>query len=161
MPDWSSLLPSKAEAVSAAPDDDDDCVRIAPDGTPTMAVFFAGALHEGIATALQQSKHVVCFVTGKQASGRARPPMLDRKAHTCVHADEDEESQRWETDYLVDDGVQESLRSEAITLRLVAGSDEAGSLEALFPVPKKPTVVVIKCVPPCCAGRRLLSRGPR
>lgn len=44
----------------------------------------------------------------------------------------------------MDDHVQEGLQSGAITLRLVSGSDEAGYLEALFPVPKKPTMVVIK-----------------
>ena len=105
-----------------------------------MAMFFAGALHEGIAAALQQSKHVVCFVTGKAASGRAHVRPEDSGA--C--ADEEEESQQWETDFLADGDVQEGLRSGAITLRLVAGSDEAGYLEALFPVPKKPTLVVIK-----------------
>lgn len=42
------------------------------------------------------------------------------------------------------DAVKRTLKSQAITLRLQAGSQEAGYLEALFPVPRKPTVVVIQ-----------------
>ncbi|GKT95220.1 LOW QUALITY PROTEIN: UBX domain-containing protein [Colletotrichum tofieldiae] len=60
-------------------------------------MFFTGSLQEGIATALQQSKCVFCFVT-----------------------------------------------DEAVALRLKKGSEEAGYLAAIFPLPNTPTVVVIK-----------------
>jgi len=33
-----------------------------------------------------------------------------------------------------------------VVLRLVAGTEEAGFLEALFPIPRKPTVVMIQYV---------------
>ncbi|KAI1494615.1 hypothetical protein F5X96DRAFT_616858 [Biscogniauxia mediterranea] len=84
-------------------------------------MFFEGSLQEGISTALQQSKLVVCFVT-----------------------DNETESQQWETEFLADDSIKAPLESQAVVLRLVAGSEEAGFLEALFPVPKKPTVVIIQ-----------------
>lgn len=84
-------------------------------------VFFTGTLQEGIQTALQQSKLVVCFVT-----------------------DDQEESKTWETEYLTDDSVAPSLEKDAVVLRLEAGSQEAGYLAAIFPLPKTPTLVIIK-----------------
>ncbi|KAK2764771.1 ubx domain-containing protein [Colletotrichum kahawae] len=84
-------------------------------------MFFTGSLQEGIASALQQSKCVFCFVT-----------------------DEQEESQRWETEYLTEESVAPLLQDEAVALRLKQGSEEAGFLAAIFPLPNTPTVVVIK-----------------
>ncbi|KAI0545871.1 hypothetical protein F4679DRAFT_559582 [Xylaria curta] len=84
-------------------------------------MFFEGSLQEGISTALQQSKQVVCFVT-----------------------DDGSESQQWENEFLVDDSIRPGLESQSVILKLTAGSEEAGYLEALFPVPKKPTVVIIQ-----------------
>ncbi|KAI0185540.1 hypothetical protein EV127DRAFT_441433 [Xylaria flabelliformis] len=84
-------------------------------------MFFEGSLQEGISTALQQSKQVVCFVT-----------------------DDGSESQQWENEFLKDDSIRPGLESRSVILRLTAGSEEAGYLEALFPVPKKPTVVIIQ-----------------
>ncbi|KAI1366638.1 hypothetical protein F5Y08DRAFT_123468 [Xylaria arbuscula] len=84
-------------------------------------MFFQGSLQEGISTALQQSKQVVCFVT-----------------------DDGDESQKWENEFLTDDSIRPGLESSSVLLRLLAGSEEAGYLEALFPVPKKPTIVVIQ-----------------
>lgn len=84
-------------------------------------VFFNGTLQEGITTALQQSKLVVCFVT-----------------------DDQEESKTWETDFLTDEGIAPALEKDAVVLRLEAGSQEAGYLAAIFPLPKNPTLVIIK-----------------
>lgn len=84
-------------------------------------VFFAGTLQEGISTALQQSKLVVCFVT-----------------------DDKEESKHWESEYLTDGTIAPLLGKDAVVLRLEAGSEEAGYLAAIFPLPKTPTVVVIR-----------------
>lgn len=84
-------------------------------------MFFSGTLQEGISTALQQSKLVACFVT-----------------------DDQEESKTWETEYLTDESIAPSLEKEAVVLRLAAGSEEAGYLAAIFPLPKIPTVVVIR-----------------
>lgn len=84
-------------------------------------VFFTGTLQEGISTALQQSKLVVCFVTDGQ-----------------------QESQTWESEYLQDDSIAPFLEKDAVVLRLEAGSQEAGYLAAIFPLPKTPTVVIIK-----------------
>lgn len=84
-------------------------------------MFFQGTLQQGISTALQHNKQVVCFVT-----------------------DEEDESQQWEDEFLAEDLLKGPLESQAVTLRLKAGSEETGYLEALFPVPRKPTIVVIK-----------------
>lgn len=84
-------------------------------------VFFTGTLQEGITTALQQSKLVVCFVT-----------------------DDKEESKNWESEYLTDEIIAPLLGKDAVVLRLEAGSEEAGYLAAIFPLPKTPTLVVIK-----------------
>ncbi|RYP35161.1 hypothetical protein DL767_003938 [Monosporascus sp. MG133] len=84
-------------------------------------MFFQGSLQEGINTALQEAKLVVCFVT-----------------------DEESESQLWENEFLTDELLKSSLESQAVALRLRAGSQEAGFLEALFPVPRKPTLVMIQ-----------------
>lgn len=61
-------------------------------------------------------------------------------------SDGEEESQQWETEFLTEDSVKTHLQTKAVTLRLQAGSEEAGYLEALFPVPRKPTVVIIEYV---------------
>ncbi|KAJ2971614.1 hypothetical protein NUW58_g9367 [Xylaria curta] len=84
-------------------------------------MFFEGSLQDGISTALQQSRQVVCFVT-----------------------DGSSESQQWESEFLKDESIRPGLESQSVVLRLSAGSEEAGYLEALFPVPKKPTIVVIQ-----------------
>ncbi|KAI3537241.1 UBX domain-containing protein [Colletotrichum filicis] len=84
-------------------------------------MFFTGGLQEGIATALQQSKCVFCFVT-----------------------DEEAESQTWEDEYLTESSIETLLQDEAVALRLKKGSEEAGYLAAIFPLPNTPTVVVIK-----------------
>ncbi|KAF3765082.1 putative Ubx7 [Cryphonectria parasitica EP155] len=84
-------------------------------------VFFTGTLQEGISTALQQSKLVVCFVTDGQ-----------------------EESKTWENEFLTDSTIAPSLEKDAVVLRLEAGSQEAGYLAAIFPLPKIPTLVIIK-----------------
>ncbi|KAI0468949.1 hypothetical protein F4859DRAFT_489543 [Xylaria cf. heliscus] len=84
-------------------------------------MFFEGSLQDGISAALQQSKQVVCFVT-----------------------DDGSEGQQWENEFLTDDSIRPGLESQSVILRLIAGSEEAGYLEALFPVPKKPTVVIIQ-----------------
>ncbi|KAL2261600.1 hypothetical protein VTK26DRAFT_3809 [Humicola hyalothermophila] len=84
-------------------------------------VFFQGTLQEGIAAALQQSKSVVCFVTDGEA-----------------------ESLLWEDDFFCEEEIQSLLTSQSVTLRLAAGSQEEGFLAQLYPIPKKPTVVVIK-----------------
>ncbi|KAK2058495.1 UBX domain-containing protein [Colletotrichum caudatum] len=84
-------------------------------------MFFTGSLQQGIATALQQNKCVFCFVT-----------------------DEEAESQIWETEFLTESAITALLQDEAVALRLKKGTEEAGYLAAIFPLPKTPTVVVIK-----------------
>jgi hypothetical protein len=84
-------------------------------------MFFTGTLQEGISKALQEAKLVVCFVT-----------------------DEEEESTAWENEFLTDGAVAPLMAKDAVSLRLKAGTQEAGYLAAIFPLPKNPTLVIIK-----------------
>lgn len=84
-------------------------------------MFFTGTLQEGISKALQEAKLVVCFVT-----------------------DEEEESSTWENEFLTDETIAHLMEKDAVSLRLKAGSQEAGYLAAIFPLPKNPTLVIIK-----------------
>ncbi|KAL2198645.1 hypothetical protein P885DRAFT_67806 [Corynascus similis CBS 632.67] len=83
--------------------------------------FFQGTLQEGITAALQQAKAVVCFVT-----------------------DGETESQQWEDEFFADEEILSLVQANAVSLRLIAGSQEEGFLAQLYPIPKKPTVVVIR-----------------
>ncbi|TFB03290.1 hypothetical protein CCMA1212_004808 [Trichoderma ghanense] len=114
-------------------------------------MFYQGSLQEGISTAVGQQKLVLCFVTN-----------------------ENEESQTWENEYLQDSSVSSRppylrkmepcgvrhmqrymksrfegylsklIETQAVALRLIAESEEAGYLSQIFPLPKTPTVVIMK-----------------
>ncbi|KAK5998890.1 hypothetical protein PT974_01274 [Cladobotryum mycophilum] len=84
-------------------------------------MFYEGTLQEGISTAVGQQKLVLCFVT-----------------------DENEEGQIWEKEYLRDDALQTLIQEQAVALRLISGSEEAGYLAQIFPLPRTPTVVIMK-----------------
>ncbi|KAI1067784.1 hypothetical protein LB507_010507 [Fusarium sp. FIESC RH6] len=84
-------------------------------------MFYEGTLQDGISTAVGQQKLVLCFVT-----------------------DEGDESTQWENEFLTDDTLGDLLNEHAVALRLKAGSEEAGYLAQIFPLPRTPTVVIIK-----------------
>ncbi|KAG4438598.1 hypothetical protein IFR05_005922 [Cadophora sp. M221] len=84
-------------------------------------MFYQGDLQSGIGQAMQEAKLVGCFVT-----------------------DGGEESQIWENDFLQEEPLKELLAEQTVLLRLVAGSQEAGYLAAIYPLPKTPTFVLIK-----------------
>ncbi|KAJ5116410.1 hypothetical protein N7456_000758 [Penicillium angulare] len=84
-----------------------------------MAGFFKGNLQDGIGLAVREAKAVVCFVRD---------------------ADDAQASSTWEQEYL----LTPALETNAILLRIIAGSQEAGFLTSFCPIAKFPTVVVIK-----------------
>jgi hypothetical protein len=84
-------------------------------------MFYDGALQHGISVAVAQQKAVLCFVTN-----------------------DDEESTKWEQEYLQDEAINKLITTKAVALRLEAGSDEAGYLAQIFPLPQTPTVVIMK-----------------
>ncbi|KAJ5288549.1 hypothetical protein N7478_001579 [Penicillium angulare] len=86
-----------------------------------MAGFFKGNLQDGIGLAMREAKAVVCFVR-----------------------DDGHASSTWEEEYLVGENVTPALDTNAILLRIIAGSQEAGFLTSFCPIAKFPTVVVIK-----------------
>ncbi|KAG0650239.1 ubx domain-containing 7 [Hyphodiscus hymeniophilus] len=101
-------------------------------------MFYNGDLQSGIAKAVQQSKLVACFVWGIFHHVPRKPRVL------TMCPDDSEESKLWENDYLQDGTLKSSLSNQAVVLRLVAGSQEAGYLAAIYPLPKIPTLVIIK-----------------
>ena len=84
-------------------------------------MFFQGSLQEGISQAVQQARSVICFVTDGGA-----------------------ESTEWEETILTHADVKPLLESQAVLLRLEAGSESESFLAQLYPLPKKPTLVCIK-----------------
>ncbi|RDL36055.1 uncharacterized protein BP5553_06667 [Venustampulla echinocandica] len=84
-------------------------------------MFYQGDLQSGISKAVQESKLVACFVT-----------------------DNGEESQLWEQEFLGDPTVNTLLADQTVILRLGATSQEAAYLAEIYPLPKTPTLVVIK-----------------
>ncbi|QPC70130.1 hypothetical protein HYE68_000882 [Fusarium pseudograminearum] len=83
-------------------------------------MFYQGTLQEGISTAVSQQKLVLCFV-----------------------ADDSDESRQWETEFLTDDTLSDLFKGHLL-LRLKAGSEETDHLAQIFPLPRTPTVVIIK-----------------
>ena len=88
------------------------------------SMFYEGDLESGISIALRESKFVACFVR-----------------------DDGEESSKWEDEYLGDAQVKAALTDRAITLRIQAGSQEAGFLAAYYPVQAVPALVIIQYAP--------------
>ncbi|KAI8957824.1 hypothetical protein F5Y11DRAFT_65844 [Daldinia sp. FL1419] len=84
-------------------------------------LFFQGNLQDGISLAIKESKMVLAFVTSRS-----------------------DESQLWEYELTTNESLKIPLERQAVALRLWEGSEEAGYLEALFPIPKKPTIVIIQ-----------------
>lgn len=62
--------------------------------------FFQGSLQEGIGAALQQSRSVVCFVTGMSL---VLFQIWSQVADLII--DEQDESQTWENEYLKEEEV--------------------------------------------------------
>ncbi|KAJ5726385.1 uncharacterized protein N7483_007742 [Penicillium malachiteum] len=86
-----------------------------------MATFFEGSVQDGIALAVRETKAVVCFVR-----------------------DDAQTSFTWEEEYFSDERIAPALDTNAVLLRITAGSQEAGFLTSFCPIAKLPTVVVIK-----------------
>ncbi|PFH62512.1 hypothetical protein XA68_13251 [Ophiocordyceps unilateralis] len=84
-------------------------------------MFYQGSLQEGISAAVEQQKMVLCFVTN-----------------------ESEESRLWENEFLREPSLSELIDGQAVALRLEAGSESAGYLAQIFPLPQTPTVVIMK-----------------
>ncbi|UNI24247.1 hypothetical protein JDV02_010010 [Purpureocillium takamizusanense] len=84
-------------------------------------MFYKGSLQEGISSAVGQQKLVLCFVTN-----------------------DNDESRQWQDEYLQDSSLKELIQKQAVALRLQAGSEEAGYLAQIFPLPQTPTIVIMK-----------------
>ncbi|KIW13311.1 hypothetical protein PV08_08499 [Exophiala spinifera] len=83
-------------------------------------MFHEGDLQSGIGLALQQSKAVLCFVQ-----------------------DQSEASREWES-VLNGESIKTAITSQAVALRIEAGSQEAGFLSPICPIDSIPAIIVIK-----------------
>lgn len=59
---------------------------------------------------------------------------------------DDDQSSRWEDEYLKDDQIARALALKAVTLRINAQSAEAGFLAAYYPLPVVPAFILIQYV---------------
>ncbi|EED13912.1 UBX domain protein [Talaromyces stipitatus ATCC 10500] len=84
-------------------------------------MFYQGDLQSGIATAMREAKPVVCFVR-----------------------DDHEESTTWENEYFDNDELRGLVSDSSVTLRLIAGTQEAGFLTSICPIQTFPAVIVIR-----------------
>ncbi|KAL4922193.1 hypothetical protein BDW62DRAFT_78901 [Aspergillus aurantiobrunneus] len=85
-------------------------------------MFFAGTLQEGISSAVQNSKTVICFVS-----------------------DDGETSLTWQEEYFTgQEQFTQLLEARSVLLRIGKDSPEAGFLASVCPVSQYPTVVVIR-----------------
>lgn len=84
-------------------------------------MFYAGDLQSGIALAIKNHKSVVCFITN-----------------------EGPQSQVWQSEYLVQDDVAAALSRQAVTLRILAESQEVTYLKAYYPVHTVPSLIIIQ-----------------
>ncbi|KAF3134593.1 hypothetical protein TWF569_010167 [Orbilia oligospora] len=85
------------------------------------SIFFSGRIEEAIQATVANQKPLACFVT-----------------------DETDDSNLWENDYLSEDGVSTSLKTSAITVRLLKDSTEAVYLNAFCSITTYPTLLIIK-----------------
>lgn len=67
-------------------------------------MFHEGDLQSGIALALQESKRVICFVSGRDPRSRR---VMYANADNAPDLDDEEESKTWENEYLADEEVRE------------------------------------------------------
>jgi hypothetical protein len=74
--------------------------------------FFQGTLQEGIGAALQQSKSVVCFVTGE---GPHYTQYLSRTRQADRNIDGETESQQWEDEFFAEEEVS-VLKGESLAM---------------------------------------------
>ncbi|KAK6502300.1 hypothetical protein TWF506_002883 [Arthrobotrys conoides] len=85
------------------------------------SIFFSGRIEEAIQATVANQKPLACFVT-----------------------DESDDSNTWENDYLSEDSVSTSLKTSAITVRLLKDSTEAVYLNAFCSITTYPTLLIIK-----------------
>ncbi|KAJ5624583.1 hypothetical protein N7510_000892 [Penicillium lagena] len=86
-----------------------------------MTLFYQGTLQDGISLAMRETKAVLCFVR-----------------------DDTDLSATWEEEYFAGEEISQLLSAKAVSLRLSAGSQEAGFLTSFCPIQKFPTVVIIQ-----------------
>ncbi|RVD90165.1 uncharacterized protein DFL_001141 [Arthrobotrys flagrans] len=85
------------------------------------SIFFSGRIEEAIQATVANQKPLACFVT-----------------------DEGDDGNLWENDYLSDDSVSTSLKTSAVTVRLLKDSTEANYLNAFCSITTYPTLLIIK-----------------
>jgi len=82
------------------------------------------------------------FEDGENLQGAIAKALQQKKALLCFVGDDDDESTQWEA-ALLDQSIRSRLTSSTVALRLKAGSEQAGYLNAVCPVQACPAVIII------------------
>jgi len=82
------------------------------------------------------------FEDGENLQSAVAKALQEKKALLCFVCDDGDESAQWEG-ALLDLRIRDKLRSGTVALRLKAGSEQAGYLNAVCPVQSCPAVIVI------------------
>lgn len=82
------------------------------------------------------------FEDGENLQGAIAKALQEKKALLCFVCDDGDESTQWEG-ALLDLRIRDKLRSSTVALRLKAGSEQAGYLNAVCAVQSCPAVIII------------------
>lgn len=82
------------------------------------------------------------FENGENLQAAVSKALAEKKALLCFVSDDGEDSTQWQV-ALLDENIEEKLRASTVVLRLQAGSEQVGFLNAVCPVTSVPTVVII------------------
>lgn len=82
------------------------------------------------------------FEDGENLQAAITKSLHEKKALLCFVSDEGEESSQWEV-ALLDLRIKDKLLASTVALRLSAGSEQAGFLNAVAPIQSVPAVIII------------------
>lgn len=82
------------------------------------------------------------FEDGENLQGAIGKALQNKKALLCFVSDDGDQSAQWEV-ALLEPKIRDKLRSSTVALRLKAGSEQAGYLNAVCPVQSSPAVIII------------------
>ena len=82
------------------------------------------------------------FEDGENLQAAIQKSLQEKKALLCFVSDDGDEATEWEV-ALLDSDLEAKLKSTSVALRLKAGSEQAGYLQAVCPIQGVPAVIII------------------
>lgn len=99
-------------------------------------------LSETARSHFKMSSEESIFEDGENLQAAIGKALAEKKALLCFISDDGDDSTQWQV-ALLDEDVEEKMRSSTVVLRLQAGSEQAGFLSAVCPINNVPAVVII------------------